>query len=887
MVRRPLSLQLSASASRAALTLAAGMLLAAQSGASAQQSGQAPRQAAPAQRPAAATPPKPKDKLLVEANELIYDKEKDTVTASGNAQLYYGGRVLEADRVTYNRKTKRVFAEGNARLTENNGIRYFGDRFELTDDFKNGFIDSLRSVSPDKQRFSAARGERVDGETSVFDRGTYTPCEPCKDNPERPPLWQVRAARIIHKTSEQTIYYENATLEFWGVPIAYMPFWSAPDPTVSRKSGFLPISFINKKSLGFGVTTPYFWAVAPNVDIVLTPTFLTRQGVLGQVEFAHRLMHGSYNIRAAGIFQQDKDYFLPDPIGPAGQDFRGSIETKGDFFINQKWKFGWDLAFSTDKFFFNNYKVRSESVTTGYSRESVSSLYLNGQGARSWFDARAFYFRPLVSNEWQKNQPVVHPVIDYDRRFSPSGIGGELQFSANLTSLSREAASFQALPTQPTVLGNAGSPGLFVGMTKKNAKGQSYYYSIGEGCYTYTRGNCILRGVAGNYTRGTVALSWRKSFIDAAGQVWTPFASVQADTVIAGLNTTEYKADPTNINVYGNDKQRFFVTDTTQFSGRVMPAAGMTYKYPFVAFQGSVTHEIAPIAQIIARPNEGRAGKVINEDAQSLVFDDTVLFTSNKFSGYDRTEGGVRANYGFQYSALGAGGASARVLVGQSHHLAGRNSYANPDTANTGLDSGLESRQSDYVGRVTLSTGSLLTFSAFGRFDERTLALRRGEATAAFSYGPLFLSTTYMRLAPQPMLGFNLRREGMMNQFRVALPRNWYATGTLLYDMDRHLQDRTYHVAYPVQFPRYNNSPFRVAQTSLAIGYRDECTDFSLTWVRGVNDMVTAGTKAQTSNIFMFKLELKNLGKVEHKQNLLGITNLFSDTPTTSTGPDL
>ena len=39
-------------------------------------------------------------------------------------------------------------------------------------------------------------------------RDSYTACEPCKDNPERPPLWQVRAARIIHKKSEQTIYYE-------------------------------------------------------------------------------------------------------------------------------------------------------------------------------------------------------------------------------------------------------------------------------------------------------------------------------------------------------------------------------------------------------------------------------------------------------------------------------------------------------------------------------------------------------------------------------------------------------------------------------------------------------------------------------------------------------
>ena len=64
-----------------------------------------------------------KDKLLVEANELIYDREKDTVSAVGNAQLYYQGRSLEADKVIYDRKTKRVFAEGNARIIEANGTK--------------------------------------------------------------------------------------------------------------------------------------------------------------------------------------------------------------------------------------------------------------------------------------------------------------------------------------------------------------------------------------------------------------------------------------------------------------------------------------------------------------------------------------------------------------------------------------------------------------------------------------------------------------------------------------------------------------------------------------------------------------------------------------------
>ncbi|HYI89753.1 MAG TPA: LptA/OstA family protein, partial [Beijerinckiaceae bacterium] len=181
-------------------------------------------------------------RLLVEAKEIVYDNDRNTVSAVGNVELNYGGRTLQADRVVYDRKTGRVLAEGNARLTEANGSVVTGGRFELTDDFKNGFIDSLQVEqtivdrgTPARARFSAPRAERTEGETTTFERGTYTACEPCQNNPERPPLWRVKAARIIHSNSERTIYYENATLELAGVPVAYLPYFWTPDPTVKRK----------------------------------------------------------------------------------------------------------------------------------------------------------------------------------------------------------------------------------------------------------------------------------------------------------------------------------------------------------------------------------------------------------------------------------------------------------------------------------------------------------------------------------------------------------------------------------------------------------------------------------------------------------------------------
>ena len=172
-------------------------------------------------RPATAnsTQTKPPDKLVIDADELVYDKDKNTVTAQGSVQLFYQGRVLQADKVIYDRAAKRVYAEGHAKMTDEHGNIVYGSRFELSDDFRDGFIDSVQALTSDKTRFTSPRVERSNGDITVLQKGAYTACEPCKDHPERPPFWQVRATKIIENQETHTIYYENAQLLFWGFPV--------------------------------------------------------------------------------------------------------------------------------------------------------------------------------------------------------------------------------------------------------------------------------------------------------------------------------------------------------------------------------------------------------------------------------------------------------------------------------------------------------------------------------------------------------------------------------------------------------------------------------------------------------------------------------------------
>ena len=117
---------------------------------------------------------------------------------------------------------------------------FIGEIIDLTDQFRDGFVDSLQLETADKTRFAAPRAERTGGRYTMFQSGVYTACEPCKDDPSKPPRWQVRATRIIHDDTEKMIYFEDARLEASRRSrCSTGRIFRRPIPTVKRKTGVL------------------------------------------------------------------------------------------------------------------------------------------------------------------------------------------------------------------------------------------------------------------------------------------------------------------------------------------------------------------------------------------------------------------------------------------------------------------------------------------------------------------------------------------------------------------------------------------------------------------------------------------------------------------------
>src|SRR6185436_11190114 len=103
-------------------------------------------------------PDRGQEQMLVRAEEINYDYSNERVSAVGNVQLYFGNSTLEADRVIYDQKTKRL--QGDGTVTH-------GEIMDLSDDYRDGFVDSLRLDAPEQTRFAAERAERSSGNYTV------------------------------------------------------------------------------------------------------------------------------------------------------------------------------------------------------------------------------------------------------------------------------------------------------------------------------------------------------------------------------------------------------------------------------------------------------------------------------------------------------------------------------------------------------------------------------------------------------------------------------------------------------------------------------------------------------------------------------------------------
>jgi LPS-assembly protein len=369
----------------------------------------------------AVEPPSPTEEIQFEADLVTYDTERNIIEATGRVVARQVGRTLFADVLIYDETENRIIARGNVKLLEPGGEIIEADQMELTGDMKEGVGENLRMIFADGARASGATGERRGGVTNTLNDAAYTACLPCPDDAEAPPLWQVRSVKVVHDQVERTITFDHAWLELGGVPVAYTPFLSRPDPTVRRKSGFLMPTFGSQSDLGILARIPYFVVIDDNQDATITPWITSQQYPVLQGEY--RGLFQNAELQAEGSITQDTD-------GETG----GHIFTRGLYDIDRNWRAGFDGERTLYRTYLRRYGF-------GGQRTLVSRLYGENFTERNYFVANAYAFQNLDENSKQETIPVVAPMLDYFYAGNQDRLGGFSNVRLNGTVLTRDDGS--------------------------------------------------------------------------------------------------------------------------------------------------------------------------------------------------------------------------------------------------------------------------------------------------------------------------------------------------------------------------------------------------------------------------------------------------------------
>lgn len=363
--------------------------------------------------------------VALTADEVGYDQQNAIVVARGHVEVVQGLNILNADQLIYFQRINLVKAKGNVSMLQPSGDVYFADSVELKDDMKRGVIDKFQARLADNSVFAAAEAKKISPSVTKLKKAVYTPCNLCKD---AAPFWQMRASDVEINQAEERVRYENARMEIMGVPIAYTPVMSHPTPDADVKSGVLTPEYSSSNNLGTIVRVPYYWRIAPDKDVTLTPWYSDELGPLLAGDYRQVTDGGDYRLRFSGTFPEELDS-NGNEIG--GNEFRGHIYAQGTEAITEYSRIGFDINRASDDTYLRRYRF-------GDQRVLFSRVYAEAAQDRNYALAQGLAIQGLRFTDDPETTPLVLPTLEGYYETDPYAYGLTFHAFANAQSLTRD-----------------------------------------------------------------------------------------------------------------------------------------------------------------------------------------------------------------------------------------------------------------------------------------------------------------------------------------------------------------------------------------------------------------------------------------------------------------
>ncbi len=331
--------------------------------------------------------------IVVEADRISYTSKGDTI-AIGNVDVELIQYRIIADKILYKIAENTLLFEGNVIILERkSGNIHFVDSAQVNYKSDIARLINVRSRLSLDRMLLTADDVRLSSNVYELDHVFFSQCKQCyKRGDKKYGLWQLKAQRAVVDLNENCIAYHNVYVEFMGVPMLYTPYISLPSFNVKRKSGFLaPKILYNSKEGGMSLGSPYYIALAPNLDTIIVPYFSFKHPVFMSQEIRHLLGNGGYYFK----YDITKDSDI--------KKYVGYLETIGKFNLGEIKGMPMELAFNVkrlvnkDSFFLKKYQISEDDIF-------ISKVYLDSLAKNKFFLFEGISLQNLrLNNECSEN----------------------------------------------------------------------------------------------------------------------------------------------------------------------------------------------------------------------------------------------------------------------------------------------------------------------------------------------------------------------------------------------------------------------------------------------------------------------------------------------------
>ena len=332
---------------------------------------------------------------------------EDQLIASGNVEVFFEGTRMTASQILFDQPTDTLQITGPIFMQSSDGTLLTADAATLDPRLENGILQGARIVLDQQLQLAANQIDRREGRYSQLYKTSATSCRVCGT---RPPLWEIRAERVVHDAEEQQIYFRNATFRVRGVPVFWLPRMRLPDPALQRSTGLLVPQQRNTTQLGLGIKLPYFITLGDHRDVTITP-YLSQE--TRTLEWRYRQAFVNGRITVDGAFSDDS----------LVEENRAYLFADGRFDLRNEYKLIFDIEAVSDEAYLLDY---------GYSDKDRldSAIELLHVTDTTLYDARLTYYQTLRDDEATASLPPIIADFTYAASFAPA-FGGVLRYGTS------------------------------------------------------------------------------------------------------------------------------------------------------------------------------------------------------------------------------------------------------------------------------------------------------------------------------------------------------------------------------------------------------------------------------------------------------------------------